>query len=156
MSSTLANRLAELGHKLPPAPDPLASYMPTRRSGNVLYVSGQISQRDGQPTFLGRVGGEVTPEDGVRAAEAAALGALAHISAATGGELAAVHQVLRLNVFVAATPEFTGHPQVANGASDLFVAVFGDSGRHTRVAVGVASLPRGVCVEVDAVVELNA
>lgn len=153
---TIAQAVAALGLSLPAATAPVATYVSTRRSGALLYVSGQISMVDGQPAFLGRVGETVSPPDGLRAAQAAALGVLAQIAAATDGTVAAVRQVLKLGVYVASAPDFTGQPQVANGASDLMVAVFGEAGRHTRAAVGVAALPRGVAVEIDAVVELEA
>ena len=152
----IADAVAALGLTLPPASAPVATYVSTVRSGALLYVSGQIPMADGQPACLGRVGDGLSAADGLRAAQAAALGVLAQVAAATDGRVASVRQVVKLGVFVACTPDFTGQPQVANGASDLMVAVFGDAGRHTRAAVGVAALPRGVAVEVDAVFELEA
>ncbi|AOO82734.1 RidA family protein [Bosea vaviloviae] len=150
----IADKLAELGHKLPNAPIPVANYVPFTRSGNLLFIAGQISQADGKPTHLGRLGDGLDIEAGRKAAETATLCVLAQISAATDGSLAAVRRVLKLGVFIASAPDFTEHPAVANGASDLMVAVFGEVGRHARAAVGVAALPRGVSIEVDAVVEL--
>lgn len=155
-SPLLRDAVAALGLTLPPAAAPVATYVSTVRTGALLSVSGQIPLVDGQPAFLGRVGETVSLPDGLRAAQAAALGVLAQVAAATDGTVAAVRRVVRLGVFVASPPEFTGHPQVANGASDLMVAVFGEAGRHTRAAVGVSSLPRGVAVEVDALIELEA
>ena len=152
--TTIAQTLESLGLALPPAPVPAANYVPTVRAGNLLHVSGQVSLVDGKPAFLGRLGAELDLEAGQAAARAATLGVLAQIAAATDGSVAAVRRIVRLGVFVAATPEFTRHSEVANGASDLMAAVFGEAGRHARAAIGVASLPRGVAVEVDAIVEL--
>ncbi|HEV7369994.1 RidA family protein [Arenibaculum sp.] len=153
--TTIAEKLTALGLSLRPAAAPAGNYVPTVRAGNLLHVSGQISLVDGKPGFLGRLGAELDVEQGREAARAAALGVLSQVAGATDGTVAAVRRVVRLNVFVAATPEFTRHPDVADGASDLMVAVFGEAGKHARAAVGVASLPRGVAVEVDAVVEIE-
>ena len=155
MPNDIAKRLQELGHELPAASAPAANYVSAVKIGPLLFISGQISQRDNKPAYFGLVGVQVTVEEGRLAAESAALGLLAHIAAATDGSLGAVRRVIRLGVFVASASEFIQHSQVANGASDLIVAVFGDAGRHARTAVGVASLPQGVSVEVDAIVELG-
>jgi enamine deaminase RidA (YjgF/YER057c/UK114 family) len=149
----IADRLRTLGHALPAAAGPAANYRPTTRAGALLFVSGQIAQRDGR-VLGGRLGAECSLEDGRIAAEAAALNVIAQIAAATDGMLASVAQVLKLGVFVASTAEFAEHSQVANGASDLFVQVFGAAGRHARAAIGVAALPRGASVEIEAVVAL--
>jgi len=151
MPNDIAKRLQELGHELPAASAPAANYVSAVKIGPLLFISGQISQRDNKPAYFGLVGVQVTVEEG----RLAALGLLAHIAAATDGSLGAVRRVIRLGVFVASASEFIQHSQVANGASDLIVAVFGDAGRHARTAVGVASLPQGVSVEVDAIVELG-
>jgi len=156
MPATLSSRVAALGHALPPALPPVANFISTVRSGALLFVSGQIAVSGGTALHPGRLGAGVSLEQGREAATGAALAVLAHVAAATGDRLAAVRRVLRLGVFVASTPEFTEHPKVANGASDLLVAVFGDAGRHARAAVGVAALPLGASVEVDAVFELEA
>ncbi|MBA8903463.1 RidA family protein [Phyllobacterium sp. P30BS-XVII] len=155
MSVTIAEKLASLGHKLPVASAPVANYVSVVRAGNLLSISGQISRINDDNAVLGVVGAAVSPEEGRRAAEIAAINVLSQIAAATDGTIAAIRRIVRLGVFMAATPDFTQHPQVANGASDLMVAVFGDAGRHSRAAVGVSSLPRGVAVEVDALVELE-
>ena len=149
---SISGRLHELGYELPKIAAPVANYVSTRRAGSYLFVSGQVSG----PAFVGRLGAELDVAAGREAAERAALNLLAQVAAATDGSLAAVAGVLRLGVFVAATPDFTEHPQVANGASDLLVAVFGDAGRHARAAVGVASLPGGSAVEIDAILLLGA
>jgi enamine deaminase RidA (YjgF/YER057c/UK114 family) len=125
------------------------------QDGSLLYISGQISRKGGQPAYVGRLGDNISDEDGVQAARLAALGILAQIAAATGDRLERVARIVRLGVFVASTPEFNRQSAIANGASDLMVQVFGDAGRHARAAVGVASLPAGVAVEVEAVVSLK-
>lgn len=155
MSVTIVEKLASLGHELPVASAPVANYVSVVRAGNLLSISGQISRINDDNAVLGVVGAAVSPEEGRKAAEIAAINVLSQIASATDGTIAAIRRIVRLGVFMAATPDFTQHPQVANGASDLMVAVFGDAGRHSRAAVGVSSLPRGVAVEVDALVELE-
>ncbi len=143
-------RLAELGIVLPEAPAPAANYVPFVIAGNMVYVSGQISRGpDGMLT--GRLGADLTVEDGRSAARVCALNLIAQLRAACGGDLGRLVQVAKLTGFVNATPDFTQHPAVINGASDLMVEVFGDRGRHARAAVGCASLPLGVAVEVEGV-----
>lgn len=154
MSETIATKLSALGFKLPVPSAPAANYVSTVRTGNLLSISGQISRNEDGTAFSGTVGGSVTAEDGRKAAEIAAVNVLAQIAGATNGSLAAVRRIVRLGVFIAATPDFKRHSEVANGASDLVVAVFGDAGRHSRAAIGVSSLPVGAAVEIDALVEL--
>ncbi|MBP2234529.1 enamine deaminase RidA (YjgF/YER057c/UK114 family) [Sinorhizobium kostiense] len=154
MSETFASRLAMLGHSLPAPSAPAANYVSTIRAGNLLIVSGQISTTNGD-VLTGTVGAGVSAEEGRLAAEYAAVGVLAQIAAATDGSLASIRRVARLGVFIASAPDFTDHSQVANGASDLFVHVLGEAGRHARASVGVASLPGGATVEVEALVELE-
>lgn len=151
---SIAAKLKELGHDLPVAPAPAANYVPWTLSGNLLTISGQVSRTPQGEMRAGIVGGAVSPEDGKKAAEVATLNLIAQIAAAAGGEIGAVRRILRLGVFVASTPEFAGQSQVANGASELMAAVFGEAGRHARSAVGVAALPGGASVEVEATVEL--
>jgi enamine deaminase RidA (YjgF/YER057c/UK114 family) len=155
MPKTIAEAVAALGHTLLAAPAPAANYVPYVQSGNLLFISGQISQDRNGPAWLGHLGDTVSLEDGQKAAQACALAILAQMSAATGGDLARIRRIVKLGVFVASAPGFTQQPQVGNGASDLIAAVFGDKGKHARAAVGVAALPRGVSVEVEAVVELE-
>ena len=155
MSTTITEKLATLGIEIASATAPAANYVSYSRSGNLLFISGQISMKDGAPAYLGHLGDKISLEEGQEAARAAALGVIAQIRAASDDRLAAVRQVHKLGVFIASTPDFTQQPEVANGASDLMVEVFGDAGRHSRAAVGVAVLPRGVSVEVEAVVELE-
>jgi enamine deaminase RidA (YjgF/YER057c/UK114 family) len=150
MNGKVEARLQSLGIVLPAAPNPVANYVPSCVAGNLLFISGQISRGADGAVIKGRLGAELTVEQGRAAARLAALNVLAQVKAALG-ELDRVAQVVRLTGFVSATPEFTDHPQVVNGASDLMVEVLGDKGRHTRAAVGVSSLPMGCAVEVDAV-----
>ena len=151
--STPEQRLAELGLTVPEVPKPVASYVPAVRSGSHVFTSGQLPMRDGQLVITGKVGAEVTPEEALECARQCALNALAAVRAEIG-ELSAVKRVVKVVVFVASTPDFTGQPTVANGASELFGEVFGDVGRHARSAVGVPVLPLDAPVEVELVVEV--
>jgi len=155
MSLSLTARVAELGLTLESAAAPAANYVPFVQDGQLLFISGQISRKNSQAAYLGRLGDNVTDEDGIAAARLAALGILSQIAAATGDRLDRVARIVRLGVFVASTPEFNRQSAIGNGASDLMVQVFGDAGRHARSAVGVASLPSGVAVEVEAIVSLT-
>jgi enamine deaminase RidA (YjgF/YER057c/UK114 family) len=155
MSLSLTARVAELGLTLESAAAPAANYVPFVQDGQLLFISGQISRKNGQAAYLGRLGDNVTDEDGIAAARLAALGILSQIAAATGDRLDRVARIVRLGAFVASTPEFNRQSAIGNGASDLMVQVFGDAGRHARSAVGVASLPSGVAVEVEAIVSLT-
>ncbi len=151
---TPEERLAALGLTLPEVAAPVANYAASVRSGNLVYVSGQLSRAlDGKP-LTGRLGDDMTVEVGYEAARSAALFVIAVLKA-TLGDLERVAQVVRLEGMVQATPDFEAHPQVVNGASDLFVAVFADRGRHARAAFGVASLPLGAAVEIEATVEVT-
>jgi enamine deaminase RidA (YjgF/YER057c/UK114 family) len=147
-------RLKELGITLPDAPKPVANYVPAVRSGNLVFVSGQVSAAGGI-AVKGKLGEGVSLEDGQKAARLCALAILAQVNA-TVGSLDKVKRIVKLGGFVACAPEFDQHPAVINGASDLMVDVFGDKGKHARFAVGVPSLPLGFAVEIDAVVEVEA
>jgi enamine deaminase RidA (YjgF/YER057c/UK114 family) len=149
MNSKVEARLQALGIALPAAPNPVANYVPTLMTGNLLFISGQISKAGDGTLAKGRLGAELTIEQGQAAARLSALNILAQAKAAVG-DLDRITQVLKLTGFVNATPDFVDHPQVINGASDLMVEVLGDAGRHTRAAVGVSGLPLGCAVEVDA------
>jgi enamine deaminase RidA (YjgF/YER057c/UK114 family) len=155
MPGTIDARLAELGLTLPAAPAPAANYVPFVVSGNMLYVSGQISQ-DEAGLIKGRLGADMDVEAGAAAARRCALSLMAQARAACGGDLDRVARVVKLVGFVNSTPDFTDQPKVINGCSDLMVAVFGDAGRHARSAVSAASLPLGVAVEIEAIFELRA
>lgn len=150
-----SRRLADLGLRLPPVPVPVAAYVPAVRIGDLVYTSGQLPFVDGLLTAVGRVGVEVSPEDAAVYARTAALNALAAV-AEQAGELDAVVRMVKVVVFVACQPDFSGHPAVANGASELFSAVLGDHGVHVRSAVGVASLPLNAPVEVEVIAEVGS
>ncbi len=151
--TSIAQKLTELTITLPEAAAPAANYVPYMRSGNLLFISGQLPFENGQLIHKGRLGENVSIEDGYKAARQCAINIIAQIKAAGG--LEKVARIVRLGGFVNSTADFTDQPKVVNGASDLFVAVFGDAGRHARAAVGSPSLPLGVAVEVEAVVELT-
>jgi enamine deaminase RidA (YjgF/YER057c/UK114 family) len=153
--SKAEEKLAALGLELPVAAAPVANYVGYTVNGKTVFISGQLPFKDGKVLVTGRLGGGVSIEDGYAAGRQCGLNILAHLKAACGGDLDRVARVLRLGGFVNSTPEFTDAPKCVNGASDLMVAVFGDDGRHARAAVGVASLPAGAAVEVDAIVELK-
>ncbi len=150
----IEDRLKELDITLPTPPAPVASYVPYVVSGNLVYISGQVTIAADGLKYVGTVGREISLEDGKAAARLCAVNVIAQAKAACGGDLERVKRVVKVTVFVNAVPGFTQHPEVANGASDLFVAVFGDAGRHARAAVGAGSLPRNVATEVEAVIEI--
>jgi enamine deaminase RidA (YjgF/YER057c/UK114 family) len=146
-------RLAELGLTLPPVNPPLAAYVPAVRSGSHVYVSGQLPMVDGKLPVVGKVGAEVSADEAKELARTCALNALGNIDDLVG--LENVVRVAKVVGFVASAPGFTGQPAVINGASELFVEVFGEAGRHARSAVGVAELPLGSPVEVEVIVEVG-
>jgi enamine deaminase RidA (YjgF/YER057c/UK114 family) len=152
MSSVL-DRLRDLGITLPTVAAPAGSYVPTARTGNLVFTSGQLPFVDGVLPATGKVGAEVSAEDANGFARICAINVLAAVHAAVG--LDAVVRVVKVVGFVASADGFTGQPGVVNGASDLFVEVFGEAGRHARSAVGVAELPLGAPVEVEAIVEVS-
>lgn len=151
--NTIATRLDELGISLPQAPKPVAAYVPAVRTGDLVFVSGQIPFVDGVLTATGPVPSACSVEDAQEAAAVCVLNGLAVVAAAIG-DLEQVRRVVRLGVFVASEPGFTGQPKVANGASELMQEIFGDAGRHARAAVGCIALPLGASVEVEMVVEV--
>lgn len=150
---SIDDRLAELGHILPEAAAPIAAYVPTVEAGGLLHVSGQLPFRDGA-LMAGRCGEDRDEDYGRLAAERCGLMLLAQIKAALGS-LDRVERIVKLGVFVASAPEFSAQPKVANGASELMVAIFGEAGRHARSAVGVPVLPLGAIVEIDAIVAIR-
>jgi enamine deaminase RidA (YjgF/YER057c/UK114 family) len=147
-------RLAELGITLPAAPAPVAAYIPSRRSGNLLYISGQIPLRDGKLIAQGSLPGEVSPEVGRECARQCVLNGLAVAKAALGS-LNAIRQVIRVGCFVASQPGFYDQPKIANAASELLVEIFGEQGKHARAAVGNIALPLGAPVEVEFLFEVE-
>jgi enamine deaminase RidA (YjgF/YER057c/UK114 family) len=151
---TPEERLQELGVSLPAPAVPVAAYVPCVRTGDLVYVSGQVPTVDGKPSHLGHLGDDVDLEEGQAAARACAVNVLAALKAELG-ELSRVRRVVKVTGFVATTPGFTDMPKVVNAASELFADAFGAAGRHARAAVGVAALPLGVPVEVEAIVEVD-
>jgi enamine deaminase RidA (YjgF/YER057c/UK114 family) len=154
MAGTIEKKLGEMGITLPTPAAPVANYVGFVRSGNLLFVSGQICLANGALVAAGKLGGTVSVEDGTAAARACGINVLAQVKAALG-DLDKVARVVRLGGFVNATPDFLDAPKVMNGASDLMVAVFGDKGRHARTTVGVASLPADAAIEVEGVFEVT-
>jgi enamine deaminase RidA (YjgF/YER057c/UK114 family) len=152
--TVIEERLAELGIQLPPAPQPVASYIPVKVVGGLAWVAGQVPMQDGAVTVAGSVGGDVTTEEANAGARRCAIQALAALGAALGS-LDRVKGIVKVDVFVASAPGFTEQSTVANGASDLLVEVFGNEGRHARAAIGVPELPLGAAVEVALLVQLG-
>ena len=154
MAGQIEARLTELGIELPQAAAPAANYVPYVVSGNLVFVSGQVTVWNGEFRYQGKVGQDLGVEEGQAAARLCALNVIAQVKAACGGDLDRVVRIVRLGGFVNSTPDFTDQPKVINGASDLMAEVFGDKGKHARAAVSAAALPLGVAVEVEAVVEI--
>jgi|HubBroStandDraft_5_1064220.scaffolds.fasta_scaffold610199_2 enamine deaminase RidA (YjgF/YER057c/UK114 family) len=152
--SKIEQRLREMGMALPDPPKPVASYVPYTVSGKLVTISGQIPIGPNGPQHLGQLGAGISVDEGKQAAQLCALNLIAQLKMACDGDLDRARRCLRLGVFVNATPDFTQHPEVANGASDFIVQLMGDAGRHARAAVGAPSLPRGVAVEVEGLFEI--
>lgn len=152
--SAVEDRLAELGLAVPDVAKPVATYVPAVKTGNHVFTSGQLPLREGQMILTGKVGGEVSAEEAADCAKQCALNAIAAVKAEIG-DLDRVTRVVKAVVFVASTSDFTGQPLVANGASELFGAAFGDAGKHARSAVGVSVLPLDSPVEVELIVEVS-
>jgi len=140
--------LQRLGITIPPAPGAVAAYEPWARTGALVFTSGQLPWRDGVMAFAGRLGAELTVEQGYQAARQCALNALAQLQAAAGGDLNRVRRLVRVEGYVHCAAGFRGHPQVLNGASELFNAVLGEAGRHARLAVGISEMPLDAAVQV--------
>ena len=151
--SAVEQRLADLGFSVPEVAKPVAAYVPAVRSGDLVFSSGQLPMKNGELMLTGKVGGEVAPEEATSCAQQCALNAIAAVKSIIG-DLDRVVQVVKVVVFVASTPDFTGQPQVANGASELLGTVFGEAGVHARSAVGVPVLPLDSPVEVEIVVRV--
>lgn len=154
MGGRIAARLKELGLELPKAPASVANYVPWVKTGPLLFVSGQITMGPNGLEYAGTVGRDVSIEDGKRAARLAALNVVAQASSALGGDLDRVSRVVKVTGWVNSASGFAQQPDVINGASDLFVEIFGEAGRHARAAVGAASLPRNTSVEIEAIFEV--
>ena len=153
--SAVEDRLAELGLAVPEVAKPVAAYVPAVVSGDLVFTSGQLPMRNGELITTGKVGADVSVEDAVACAQQCALNAIAAVKSMVG-DLDRVAQVVKVVAFVASTPDFTGQPGVANGASELFGQVFGEAGVHARSAVGVPVLPLDAPVEVEIVVRVRA
>ncbi|NWG70067.1 MAG: RidA family protein [Parvularculaceae bacterium] len=147
-------KLSELNIVLPAPVAPVATYVPFVVAGPLVFISGQVSLSNGA-LIKGRLGADLNIERGQEAARACGLNLLAHLKSACGGDLDRVRRVVKLGAFVCSTPDFVDQPKVANGCSDLMVAVFGDAGRHARAAVGAPALPLGAAVEIDGVFEID-
>ncbi len=154
MTSKIESRLKELDISLPSPPAPVASYVPFVVAGNLVFISGQVTLAESGLKYVGIVGKDLTLEEGRAAARLCAVNVVAQLRAACGGDLDRVKRCVKLGVFVNAIAGFGQHPEVANGASDLIVEIFGEAGKHARAAVGAGSLPRHVAVEVEAVFEI--
>lgn len=152
---SINHKLKELGIKLPEPIAPVANYVPFVKSGNQIFISGQLPVENGEVKFVGKLGENIAVEEGQKAARICAINILSVLNSALGGNLDKVLRCVKLGIFVNSTPDFSNHPIVANGASDLMVEVFGAKGKHARFAMGAGSLPRGVAVEVDAVFEID-
>lgn len=148
------DQLAALGLTLPPAPKPVASYVPAVRSGHLLFLSGILPMKDGKPAWTGKLGRDLTVEQGAEAARVACLNALAVVRAELGS-LDAVTRIVRLGGHVASAEGFTQQPAVVNGASDLLVSIFGQAGRHARLALGAQELPLGAAIELELIIEFG-
>ena len=154
MTGIYEKKLAEEGIMLPDAPAPAANYVPYVRVGNVLYVSGQISQNS-SGLILGKLGENMTTDEGAEAAKSCAINLLAQVKSACEGDLDKLVRVIKLTGFVNSKSDFTQQPQVINGASDLMGVVLGEAGKHARVAVSANSLPLGVAVEIDGIFQIS-
>ncbi len=155
MSGPITTRMAELGIELPEPAAPAANYVPFVVTGNLVFVSGQITVWNGEIRFKGRLGDDMDIDEGYRAARLCGLNLIAQAKAAARGDLNKIKRVVKLGGFVNSTADFTDQPKVINGASDLMAEVFGEAGKHARFAMGAVSLPLGVAVEVDGVFELG-
>lgn len=155
MAGTVEQRLLDMGVVLPKPAAPAANYVPYVITGNLVFISGQVTMLNGELHFLGTVGDDLSVDDGYQAARICAINLLAQLKEACVGDLDRVQQVVKLGGFVNCTADFTDQPKVINGASDLIADVLGDAGKHARFAVGAPSLPLGVAVEVDGVFEIS-
>ena len=155
MVSKIEDRINQLGIKIPQVSAPAANYVPYIKTGNQVFISGQLPAVDGKMVSVGKVGGDVSIEDAAKAAEICALNIVAVLKSACDGDLEKVVRCVKLGIFVNAGPDFKDHPKVGNGASNFMVEIFDEKGKHARFAMGAGSLPFGVSVEIDAVFEIK-
>ena len=153
--SKYEEKLTSMGIKLSTPPTPVANYVGFVKTGNLVYISGQIPLDNGELKYVGTVGAEVLEEDAKKAARICAINILSQLKLACDGDLDKMKKCIRLGIFVNAVPGFKNHPEVANGASDIIAEVFGDAGKHSRAATGARSLPRNVSVEIDGIFEIS-
>jgi enamine deaminase RidA (YjgF/YER057c/UK114 family) len=153
--SAIEQKLSSLGITLPVASMPAANYVPYTISGNLVFISGTLPMKDGKPQGIGKLGREISLEQGQETARLCGINILSQLKAACGGDLSRVVRCVRMGIFIASAEGFTEQSKVANGVSDMMVEIFGDAGRHARFAVGVAELPFGASVEVDATFEIK-
>ena len=155
MAGKIEKRLTDLGIELPEPSRPGANYVPFVQDGRLVFVTGQLAQWNGELKFIGKVGAEFDLEEGREAVRLAALNVISHLRVAVGGDLDRVERCIRVAVYVNSDPGFFGQSQVANGASDLFMEIFEDAGRHTRMAIGVSALPYNVAAEVEGIFKVK-
>ncbi|MEQ8443962.1 MAG: RidA family protein [Alphaproteobacteria bacterium] len=155
MAGQIDRKLQELGIELPDAPGAAGAYVGYVQTGNLLFVAGQVPFWNGELKFKGKVGADLSIEEGAEAARVCALNILAQAKQALGGDLDRIRRVVKLSGFVNCPADFGDHPKVINGASNVIGEIFGDAGAHARIALGAGSLPLGVAVEVDAVIEVE-
>ena len=153
--SAIEKKLADLGITLPPPGAPAGNYVPYVVVGDIAYMAGQVAREAGKMKYVGKLGRELSVDQGAAAAKLCAVNLLAQLKAACGGDLDRVERCVRLTGYVNSTPDFLEHPKVVNGASDLMVAVFGERGQHARTALGVAALPLDSATEVEAIFQLK-
>lgn len=153
--SAIEQKLTSMGITLPAASMPAANYVPYTISGNLVFLSGTLPMKDGKPQGIGKLGRELSLEQGQETARLCGINILSQLKAACGGDLSRVVRCVRMGIFIASAEGFTDQSKVANGVSDMMVEIFGDAGRHARFAVGVAELPFGASVEVDATFEIK-
>jgi enamine deaminase RidA (YjgF/YER057c/UK114 family) len=153
--SAIEKKLADLGITLPPPGAPAGNYVPYVVVGDIVYMAGQVAREAGKMKYVGKLGRELTVEQGAAAAKLCAVNLLAQLKAACGGDLERVERCVRLTGYVNSAPDFLEHPKVVNGASDLMVAVFGERGQHARTALGVAALPLDSATEVEGIFQLK-
>ena len=154
MIDPITKKLEELNITLPPAAPPAASYVPWIRSGNLVFISGQLPIEEGKMKYVGKVGDDISPDDGIAAARLCALNVFSQLREATGGDFSKVCRCVRLGGFVNAPEDFDKHPAIVNGASETVLEIMGEAGRHARVAVGVSNLPFNASVELEALFEV--